>query len=194
MKFAPPPPGAPAEVGGVIFDEDRIKARVAEMGEAIGRDYAGREVVLVTVLRGGLFFLADLCRRIPLDTRLDFMSITSYGPDAHAESGAVRVTKDLDEDIEGAHVLVVEDVIDTGLTLHYLLRALRARKPASLEIAVLLDRDQRRIADLPIAYRGFHMPDAFAVGYGLDLDGRFRNLPYVGVLSDALLEDLGVPL
>lgn len=192
MRLSPPPAGAPTEVGGVIFTEDAIRARVGEMGAAIGRDHAGREVVLVTVLRGGLFFLADLCRQVPLQTRLDFMAISSYGPEAHTEAGAVRITKDLDEQIEGAHVIVVEDIIDTGLTLNYLLRALRSRGPASLEVAVLLDRDQRRIADLPIAYRGFHMPDAFAVGYGLDLDGRYRNLPYVGVLSDAALDELGI--
>jgi hypoxanthine phosphoribosyltransferase len=192
MKLGPVPAGAPPEVGGVLFEEERILSRVAEMGAAIGADHAGQELVLVTVLRGGLFFLADLCREIPLDVRLDFMAISSYGPAAHDDAGAVRVTKDLDEDIEGAHVLVVEDVIDTGLTLNYLLRALRSRKPASLEVAVLLDRDQRRIADLPIAYRGFHMPDEFAVGYGLDLDGRYRNLRYIGVLADHVLESRGV--
>lgn len=186
------PAGAPSEVGGVLFDEERIRARVSEMGAAIGADHPGQELILVTVLRGGLFFLADLCRAIPLDVRLDFMAVSSYGSTAHDDTGAVRVTKDLDEDIEGAHVLVVEDVIDTGLTLNYLLRALRARKPASLEVAVLLDRDQRRIADLPIAYRGFHMPDEFAVGYGLDLDARHRNLRYIGVLADHVLESRGV--
>jgi hypoxanthine phosphoribosyltransferase len=192
VRLGPVPPGAPAEVAGVLFDEDRIRSRVAEMGAEIGADYAGREPVLVTVLRGGLFFLADLCREIPIDMRLDFMSISSYGSVAHDGAGAVRVTKDLDEDIEGAHVLVVEDVIDTGLTLNYLLRALRARRPASLEVAVLLDRDQRRIADLPISYRGFHMPDTFVVGYGLDLDGRYRNLPYIGALADDVLASRGV--
>jgi hypoxanthine phosphoribosyltransferase len=118
------------------------------------------------------------------------MAISSYGTAAHP--GGVRITKDLDEDIEGAHVLVVEDVIDTGLTLNYLLGVLSSRKPASLEVAVLLDRDQRRIADLPIAYRGFRMPDTFAVGYGLDLDGRFRNLRYLGVLSDEALAAAGL--
>jgi hypoxanthine phosphoribosyltransferase len=192
VRLGPCPEGAPADVTGVLFEPESIAARVAEMGAAIGTDYAGLEPVLVTVLRGGLFFLADLCRQVPLDLRLDFMSISSYGPAAHDGAGAVRVTKDLDEDIEGAHVLIVEDIIDTGLTLNYLLRALRARKPASIEVAVLLDRDQRRIADLPIAYRGFHMPDTFAVGYGLDLDGRYRNLPYIGALADHVLESRGV--
>lgn len=190
MRIEQAPPGAPCEIAGVLLDRERVRARIAELGAAISADYAGREVVLVTLLRGGVYFLADLCRAIDAEVRLDFMAISSYGTRAHP--GGVRITKDLDENIEGAHVLVVEDIIDTGLTLNYLLGVLRARRPASLEVAVLLDRDQRRIADLPIAYRGFHMPDTFAVGYGLDLDGRFRNLDYLGVLSDEVLEGLGL--
>jgi hypoxanthine phosphoribosyltransferase len=182
MRLAPPPEGAPPEVVGVLLGAEQIKARVAEMGAAISADYAGREVILLTVLRGGLFFLSDLCRAVDDPVRLDFMAISSYGERSHP--GGVRITKDLDEDVEGKHILVVEDIIDTGLTLNYLLGVLRSRKPASLAVAVLLDRDQRRIADIPIAYRGFHMPDVFAVGYGLDLKGRFRNLPYLGVLHD----------
>jgi hypoxanthine phosphoribosyltransferase len=184
------PPGAPREISGVLLDTARIRARIAELGAAISADYAGREIVLITVLRGGVFFLSDLCRAIDADVRLDFIAISSYGTEAHP--GGVRITKDLDENIEGAHVLIVEDIIDTGLTLNYLLGVLRARRPASLEVAVLLDRDQRRIADLPIAYRGFHMPDTFAVGYGLDLEGRLRNLGYLGVLSDEVLEERGL--
>jgi hypoxanthine phosphoribosyltransferase len=187
----PPPPGAPWQVAGVLLDEGVIVRRVAELGAEISADYAGREIVLVTVLRGGLYFLADLCRAIDGETRLDFMAITAYGSETHPEGG-VRITKDLDENIEGAHVLVVEDIIDTGLTLNYLLGVLRSRRPASLEVAVLLDRDQRRIAALPIAYRGFHMPDTFVVGYGLDLDGRFRNLPYLGALAGEALEEAGL--
>jgi hypoxanthine phosphoribosyltransferase len=190
VKRLPAPPDAPREVGGVLFSREAIAERVAELGTRIAADYAGREVVLVTVLRGGLFFLADLCRAIDGPVRLDFMAITSYGADVHP--GGVRITKDLDENIEGAHVLIVEDIIDTGLTLNYLLGVLRARGPASLEVAVLLDRDQRRIVDMPISYRGFHMPDAFCVGYGLDLSGRHRNLRYVGTLRDEVLERMGV--
>ena len=189
--IAPPPRGAPPQVSGVLLDEETIAARVAELGAAITSDYAGREVVLVTLLRGGLYFLADLCRAIDGETRLDFMAISAYGSASHP-AGGVRITKDLDENIEGAHVLVVEDIIDTGLTLNYLLGVLRSRKPASLEVAVLLDRGQRRIADLPITYRGFRMPDTFAIGYGLDLDGRFRNLRYLGVLSDDALAEAGL--
>ena len=190
MTTAERRPGTPPEVGGVLFSEAAIRERVAELGARIEADYRQREVVLVTVLRGGLFFLADLCRAIEGPVRLDFIAITAYQAATHA--GAVRITKDLDEDIEGKHVLVVEDIIDTGLTLNYLVGVLRARRPASLEIAVLLDRDQRRIADLPIAYRGFHMPDTFVVGYGLDLNGRLRNLRYIGSLSAELMQRLGV--
>jgi len=190
VRRGPAPPDAPPEVDGVLFGRETIHERVAELGAEITADYAGREIVLVTVLRGGLFFLADLCRSIAGPVRLDFMAITSYGADVHP--AGVRITKDLDENIEGAHVLVVEDVIDTGLTLNYLLGVLRARGPASLEVVVLLDRDQRRIVDMPIAYRGFHMPDAFCVGYGLDLAGRYRNLRYIGTLRDEVLERMGV--
>lgn len=189
MKVDAAPRGAPPQVAGVLLDEARIASRVAELGAQITSDYAGREVVLVTLLRGGLYFLADLCRAIDGETRLDFMGISAYGSADH--QGGVRITKDLDEDIEAAHVLVVEDIIDTGLTLNYLLGVLRSRNPASIEVAVLLDRDQRRIADLPIAYRGFHMPDTFVVGYGLDLDGRFRNLRYLGVLAGEVLDEAG---
>ena len=188
MRLEQAPSGAPSQIAGVLLDRERIRARIADMGAAISADYAGREIVLVTLLRGGLFFMADLCREIDAEVRLDFMAITAYGSQAHA--GGVRITKDLDEDIGGAHVLIVEDLIDTGLTLNYLLGVLRARRPASLGVAVLLDRDQRRIADIPIAYRGFHMPDTFVVGFGLDVGGRFRNLDYLGVLSDEALDDL----
>lgn len=191
MRYTPAPAGAPVEIGGVLFDEARIQSRIAELGAEISRDYAGREVVLVTVLRGGLFFLADLCREVTGRTRLDFIAITSYG--SLDRPGGVRITKDLDEDIEGKDVLIVEDIVDTGLTLNYLLGVLRSRKPASLEVVVLFDRDQRRIADVPVRYRGFHMPDTYAVGYGLDLAGRLRNLRYLGVLRDEVLDEaLGV--
>lgn len=189
MRASPPPSGAPAEIGGVLLDTERIQSRIRELGAAISADYAGTEVVLVTLLRGGLFFLADLCRAVDDPVRLDFMAISSYA--GSNESGGVRITKDLDENIEDRHVLIVEDIVDTGMTLNYLLGMLRSRRPASLQVAVLLDRDQRRIADVPIAYRGFHMPDVFAVGYGLDLRGRYRNLPYLGVLGDKVLESMG---
>jgi len=192
MKIGPAPQDAPPEVRGVLLGVTQIAERVAALGKEISADYAGREVVLVTVLRGGLYFLSDLCRRVDDPVRLDFMAISSYGRAPHV-GGGVRITKDLDEDLEGKDVLVVEDIIDTGLTLNYLLGVLKARRPASLAVAVLLDRGQRRIADVPIAYRGFEMPDIFAVGYGLDLHGRYRNLPYLGVLQDDVLKREGVP-
>lgn len=175
----------------MLLTEGEIAQRVAELGRRIVEDHPGTELVLVTLLRGGVYFLADLCRAVELPTRLDFMAITNYAVGAR-RAGGVRITKDLDEDIRGAHVLVVEDIVDTGLTLNYLLGVLRTRGPASLEVAVLLDRDQRRIADIPIDYRGFHMPDTFCVGYGLDLDGRYRNLPYLGTLREEVLERRGV--
>ncbi len=178
----PIPADAPPGADGLLFSEDEIQRCVADLGRSITADYAGRDLVLVTVLRGGLFFLADLCRKIDLPLRLDFMATSSYD---HAEpTGSVRITKDLDEDIDGASVLVVEDIIDTGLTLNYLLGNIRRRGPASLEVAVLLDRDVRRIVDLPIAYRGFRIPDRFVVGYGLDLRGRYRELRYIATLAD----------
>jgi len=183
---APLPSDAPALADGVLFSEERIQERVAELGRRITADYAGKDLVLVTVLRGGVFFLADLCRHIDLPLRVDFMAISSYTHEAH--TGSVRITKDLDEDLNGAAVLVVEDIIDTGMTLNYLLGVLRGRGPASVEVAVLLDRDVRRIIDLPIAYRGFHMPDRFVVGYGLDLDGKYRNLRYVATLPDEVMD------
>ena len=169
----------------VLLDESRIAETVRELGAEITEDYEGRDLVLVTVLKGGLFFLGDLCRAIDLPLALDFMAISSYGPNA---TGSVRITKDLDEAIEGRDVLMIEDIIDTGLTLHYLLRTLRRHRPASLAVCTLLDKDVRRIVDLPIEYRGFSVPDRFLVGYGLDLDGVWRNLPYVATLSDDILE------
>jgi hypoxanthine phosphoribosyltransferase len=189
MRAGPVPEGAPGLIAGVLLDREAIGRRVSELGGAIASDYPGGEIVLVTVLRGGLYFLSDLCRAIEGQVRLDFMSVAAYGTPGHA--GGVRITKDLDENIRDRDVLVVEDIIDTGLTLNYLLGVLRARDPRSLEVAVLLDRDQRRIADVPIAYRGFHMPDTFVVGYGLDLRGRYRNLPYVGVVREDVLRSVG---
>lgn len=169
----------------VLLTAEQISERVAELGQQINDDYRGRDLVLVTVLKGGLFFMADLSRSIELLHTIDFMAVSSYGLGAGA---SVRIVKDLDEAIEGRDVLMVEDIIDTGLTLHYLLRVLRARKPASLAVCTLLDKDVRRIVDLPIEYRGFSVPDRFVVGYGLDLRGVWRNLPYVATLHDDVLD------
>lgn len=165
----------------VLHDSDEIQAAVRRLGSEITADYAGRDLALITVLKGGVIFLADLCRAIELPLTLDFMAISAYGPGA---ATSVRITKDLDDAIEGRDVLVVEDIIDTGLTLNYLLRVLRQRKPASIAVCTLLDKDARRLADLPIEYRGFSVPDRFLVGYGLDLGGLWRSLPYVATLTD----------
>jgi hypoxanthine phosphoribosyltransferase len=172
-------PPLPTECERVVLDAATIEQRVAELGAQITRRYDGRRVRLVTVLRGGVFFLADLCRAIDLDVSLDFLAVAPYLP---RQGGVVRVTKDLDDDIEGECVILVEDVVDTGLTVNYVLSFLRARSPESLEVCALLDKPARRIAEVPIAHTGFAMSDRFLVGYGLDLAGRYRNLPYVAEL------------
>jgi hypoxanthine phosphoribosyltransferase len=168
----------------VLWDEPTIRDRVRALGRAITEDYAGRSPVLVSVLKGGVVFLADLVREIRLPARIDFMSISKYAGQEE-QSGVVKIVKDLDEDIGGQDVIVVEDIIDTGLTLSYLLSTLEARDPGSLEVCTLLDRSVRRIVPLPIRYRGFDCPDSFVVGYGLDVDERFRNLPVIAALSHA---------
>jgi hypoxanthine phosphoribosyltransferase len=172
-----------APIERVLLTEEQIRRRVGELGAQITADYRGLDLLLVTVLKGGLYFLADLTRAIDVPVAIDFMAISSYRG-GKGRSGAVRLIKDLDEDLSGRHVLLVEDIIDTGLTMSYLLRALRARDPADLAICTFLDKTTRRIVeDLPIRYRGFEAPDAFLVGYGLDFREQYRNLPYVGVLQ-----------
>ncbi len=178
-------PQVPAELlGKPIVTAEQIAQRVPQLAEEIAADHAGGDLRFVTVLRGGVFFLADLCRAIDTTLALDFMAVSSY---ASGAAGGVRITKDLDDSIEGASVVVVEDIIDTGLTLNYILKVLRARQPASLSVCTLLDKDVRRIVDLPISYRGFEVPDKFLVGYGLDYRGCYRNLPYVAALKDESL-------
>jgi len=169
----------PPECERVVLAQETIARRVRELGAEITERHAGSSVRLVTVLKGGLFFLADLCRSIELDVTLDFLAVSPY---VHGKGGAVRVTKDLDDDVEDQAVILVEDVVDTGLTVNYVLSSLRARGPASLEICTLLDKPHRRIAEVPIAYTGFSMSDRFLVGYGLDLNGRYRNLEFVAEL------------
>ena len=175
----------------ILFSEEQIQSRVADLGRAIARDYAGRSPVLVTMLKGAVIFLADLFRAIDLPVRVDFMSISSYGSDSEASGGVVRILKDLDQDIGGEDVIVVEDIIDTGLTISYLLATLRARQPASLEVCALLDKTVRRILPVEIRYRGFECPDRFVVGYGLDHGERYRNLPLIVAVDDqtALTDD-----
>jgi hypoxanthine phosphoribosyltransferase len=165
-----------ADIATVLYSEEQIQRRVGELGEELTRAYAGRSPVLISVLKGGVMFLADLTRAIDLQLRVDFMSISRYGG---SSSGIVRVLKDLDQDIGGEDVLVVEDIIDTGLTLSYLLNTLWARDPASIRVCTLLDKSVRRIAPLDIPFRGFECPDRFVVGYGLDQGERYRNLPFI---------------
>lgn len=175
------------DIQEILISADQIQRRVKELGESISRDYQGKEPLLASILKGAVFFLSDLARAISIHISLDFMAISSYG-DSQKTSGVVRILKDLDETITGRDVLIVEDIIDTGLTLRYLLNSLEARKPASLKICTLLDKPFRRIVKLPIAYQGFEIPDKFVVGYGLDYKQRYRNLPFIGVLKPELLQ------
>lgn len=169
----------------VLLSEDEIRRRVAELGQQIAEDFAGEDLRLITVLKGGLFFLADLCRAIDAPLSIDFLAVSQY---AAGQGGVVRVTKDLSDDIAGASVVLVEDVVDTGLTVNYVLSLLRAHGPARLEVCTLLDKPARRIAEVPVSYRGFEMGDRFLVGYGLDVRGRYRNLPCIAaVRKDAVL-------
>lgn len=176
----------PEQCERVVLDERQIAEKVRELGERISADHPGERLRLVTVLKGSVFFLADLARAISADVTLDFMAVSPYAPGL---GGVVRVTKDLDDDISGQTVILVEDVVDTGLTVNYVRSLLLARSPASLEVCALLDKPGRRIADVPAAYTGFTMGDEFLVGYGLDLNGRLRNLPYVASLRhDAVFQ------
>jgi hypoxanthine phosphoribosyltransferase len=168
-------------LGEIIVQPDDLKRRVRELGEQISRDYADRDVLLICVLKGAVFFLADLMRQIELPCEVDFMAVSSYGS-ATESSGVVRIIKDLDQSIEGRNVLIVEDIVDSGLTLQYLLRNLGARNPASVEVVALLTKPERRKVDIEPRYVGFEIPDKFVVGYGLDHAERYRNLPYVAAL------------
>ena len=178
----------PDETVGLLLTAEQIATRVAELGAEISRDYAGKTPILIGVLKGSLVFMADLARAISTPINVDFMSISSYGDGTN--SGVVRILKDLDESITGHDVILVEDIIDTGLTLTYLLATLSARRPASLEVCGLLDKSVRRIVEVPIRYKGFDIPDEFVIGYGLDHEGRYRNLRAVlGVRDMAALRD-----
>jgi hypoxanthine phosphoribosyltransferase len=169
-------------IGEILVDKDALRTRVAELGAEVSADYQGRDLLLIGVLKGAVFFMADLMRHLTIPCEVDFMAISSYG-DSTDSSGIVRILKDLDINIEGRDVLVVEDIIDSGLTLSYLMRNLESREPATLEICALLTKPARRQIDVPVRYVGFEIPDAFVVGYGLDFAERYRNLPYVAVLS-----------
>jgi hypoxanthine phosphoribosyltransferase len=175
-------PSGDPDIGEVLVEADVLRRRVAELGEEISRDYAGRSLLLIGVLKGAVFFLSDLMRFIDIPVEVDFMAVASYGS-ATDSSGVVRILKDLDIVIAGRDVLIVEDIVDSGLTLQYLLRNLGSREPASLEVCALLTKPERRKVDLPTRYVGFEIPDRFVVGYGLDYAERYRNLPYVAALT-----------
>jgi hypoxanthine phosphoribosyltransferase len=175
-------------VGEVLVDTEALRARIAELGAEISADYEGRDLLLIGVLKGAVFFMADLMRKLTIPCEVDFMAISSYGASTDS-SGVVRILKDLDINIEGRHVLVVEDIIDSGLTLSYLMRNLESREPATLEVCALLTKPDRREIDVPVRYVGFEIPNRFVIGYGLDFGERYRNLPYVAVLSDEALPD-----
>ena len=172
----------------VLITEAQIKAKVAELAGQLSADYAGRELTLVSVLKGSLPFMADLMRAITIPVQIDLMEVSSYGGTSTESSGLVRILKDLSSSIEGRDVLIVEDIIDTGLTLNYLHRYLRGKDPASLRICTLLDKPARRLVEIEIDYRGFTIPDQFVVGYGLDYGEFYRNLPYIGVLKPEVYE------
>jgi hypoxanthine phosphoribosyltransferase len=170
-------------VGTILVQQDDLAHRIRALGEQVSKDYAGRELLLIGVLKGAVFFLSDLMRHLDVPCEVDFMAVASYGSSTDS-SGVVRILKDLDAPIAGRDVLIVEDIVDSGLTLSYLLRTLEAREPASVEVCALLTKPERRKVDLPIRYVGFEIPNQFVIGYGLDHGERFRNLPYVAALDE----------
>ncbi len=165
-----------------LISEEDVDRKIKEIGERISRDYAGKEVHLICVLKGGSFFLCELAKRITVPVSLDFMSVSSYGGDTKS-SGVVKIVKDLDEPIAGKDVIIVEDIVDSGRTLSYLLSMMKDRGPASLRLCTLLDKPSRRVTDVKVDYTAFEIPDEFVVGYGLDYDQRYRNLPYIGIVK-----------
>ena len=181
--MAATPPNSLAPVGEVLISAEDLQKKVSELGIQISRDYAGKDLVMVGVLRGAVIFIADLLRSMTIPSEIDFMAVSSYGS-SRDSSGVVRILKDLDDSIEGRDVLIVEDIVDSGLTLNYLMRNLRARDPASLEVCALLTKPERRRVDVPIRYTGFEIPNEFVVGYGLDFAQRYRNLDHVALLPE----------
>jgi len=181
-----------SDIKEVLITEEQIQAKVRELAEQIERDYRDKSPVLVGVLNGAFLFLADLVRHLDLDVTIDFVSWSSYGKDT-SSSGVFRIMKDLETNVESKHVLIVEDIIDTGLTLHYLLDTIRARKPASTRVVALLDKPSRRRIEAKADYLGFQVPDAFVVGYGLDFGQRYRNLPFIGILKPEIYAGRGTP-
>jgi hypoxanthine phosphoribosyltransferase len=177
-----------AAVGEVLIGEEELQRRIAELGRQVSADYRGRDLLLIGVLKGAVFFMADLMRHVTVPCEVDFMAISSYGASTDS-SGIVRILKDLDISVDGRNVLVVEDIIDSGLTLSYLVRMLEARRPASLEVCTLLTKPERREIDVEVRYVGFEIPNRFVIGYGLDFAERYRNLPFVAVLHEDLMPE-----
>ncbi len=171
-------------IGEVMITEEQIRVRVNEIAKQISEDYAGEEVVFVGILRGSVVFLSDLIRRVSIDSKIDFMVVSSYG-ESTKTSGVVKINKDLESSIEDLNVIVVEDIIDTGVTLHYLMDYLKCKKPKSLKVCTFLDKPSRRTADIEADYTGFEVEDKFIVGYGLDFNQKYRNLPYITCLAEA---------
>lgn len=171
-----------AETVRVLVEEEEVDKRIRDLGEQISKDYEGKEVHLICVLKGGVFFMCELAKRITVPVSMDFMSVSSYGDDTKS-SGVVKIVKDLDEAIEGKDVLIVEDIIDSGRTLYYLIDILKKRNPKSVHLCTLLDKPERRVKDVKVDYVGFNIPDEFVVGYGLDYAQKYRNLPFIGVVE-----------
>ena len=174
------------DIEKILIGEDEIKARVAEAGAKISRDFAGKDPIFVGVLKGCFIFMADLMRHVDINCSMDFMAVSSYS--GTSSTGAVKINKDLNEDIAGKHLILVEDILDSGITLNYLKKSLEARQPASIKIVTLMDKPARRKADIHADYSCFEVPDAFVVGYGLDYNERYRNLPYIGILKPEVYE------
>jgi hypoxanthine phosphoribosyltransferase len=177
-------------VGRVLVDEQSLERRVAELGQAISQDYAGKDLILICVLKGAVAFLTDLMRQITIPHEVDFLAISSYGVGQRESSGAVRLVMDLKSNIAGRDVLIIEDIVDSGRTMDYLLRTMWARQPASLRICTLLNKPSRRVIEVPLDYVGFDIPDEFVLGYGLDFDEKYRNLTYVGILKPEYFDGL----
>ena len=180
------------DISEILITEEEILARVAALGEQITRDYQGKNVLLLGTLKGAVPFIADLARAVPLPVEIDYMAISSYGNSTQS-SGVVRILKDLEGPIDQKHVLIVEDIIDSGMTLHYLMEVLRQRRPLSLRVCTLLDKGRERVKSVKVDYRGFQIPDRFVVGYGLDYAQRYRNLPYIGILKPSVYEESEAP-
>nr|WP_320146436.1 hypoxanthine phosphoribosyltransferase [uncultured Anaeromusa sp.] len=173
------------DIERVLLSEEQLRQRVRELGEEISKEYAGKEILMIGVLRGAVMFMADLARAIAVPVMIDFMAVSSYGTST-SSSGIVRILKDLDEEVAGKHVLIVEDIIDSGLTLSYLVDNIKSRQPASVRICTLLNKPERRKVNLEVNYNGFVVPDEFVVGYGLDYAEKYRNLPFIGILKPAI--------